>query len=134
VIEPAELAPRLHLHVAEALGVHEARMGVERGQHAVDRRLDQLGVVRHLDVIGADALEDVAEQIELAVGIRHGRDRLAHGHEPRLAVEGDGGDGAERRSEHQVTRLPDHPRTFSSFLPAHQGEGSMAVPSLRNST
>ena len=28
--EPAELAPGLHLHVAEALGVHVARMRVER--------------------------------------------------------------------------------------------------------
>jgi hypothetical protein len=40
--EAAELAARLHLHVAEALGVHVARMRVEPGEHAVDRRFDQL--------------------------------------------------------------------------------------------
>ena len=48
-------------------------MRVERGQHAVDRRLDQLRVVRLLDIVGADALEHVAEQIELAVGVGGGR-------------------------------------------------------------
>ena len=67
--EPAELAAGLHLHVAEALGVHVARMRVEPGQHAVDGRFDQLGVVRLLDVVGAHALEHVAEQIELPVGV-----------------------------------------------------------------
>ena len=67
--ETAELAARLHLHVAEALRVHVARMRIEPGEHAVDRLLDQLGVVRLLDVVGADALEHVAEQIELPIGV-----------------------------------------------------------------
>mgnify|MGYP006995074429 CR=1 FL=1 len=43
--EAAELAAGLHLHVAEALGVHVARMRIEAGQHARDRGFDQLGVV-----------------------------------------------------------------------------------------
>ena len=68
--EPAELAPGLHLHVAEALGVEVARMGIERGQHAVDRRFDQRLVAHVLDVVRAHALEHVAEQIELAIGFR----------------------------------------------------------------
>ncbi len=34
--EAAELAAGLHLHVAEALGIHVARMRIEGGQHAVD--------------------------------------------------------------------------------------------------
>ena len=67
--EPAELAAGLHLHVAEALRVHVARMRIEPGQHAVDRGFDQLAVVRLLDVVGAHALEHVAEQIELPVGV-----------------------------------------------------------------
>ena len=71
--EPAEFAAGLHLHVAEALGVHVARMRIEPGQHAVDRGFDQLGVVRLLDVVGAHALEHVAEQIELPVGVGHRR-------------------------------------------------------------
>ncbi len=52
------------------LRVHVARMRIETGEHAVDRRFDQLGVVRLLDIVGAHALEHVAEQIELAIGVR----------------------------------------------------------------
>src|SRR5438128_607713 len=47
--------------------------GIETVEHAVDRLLDQLGVIRLLDVVGAHALEHVAEQIELPVGVGGGR-------------------------------------------------------------
>ena len=67
--EPAELAAGLHLHVAEGLGVHVARMRVEPGQHAVDGSLDQLLVGLLLDRVGAHAFEHFAEQVELAIGI-----------------------------------------------------------------
>ena len=50
--EAAELAAGLHLHVAEALGIHVARMRIEAGQHAVDRGFDQLAVVGLLDIVG----------------------------------------------------------------------------------
>ena len=40
--EAAELAAGLHLHIAEALRIHVARMWIESGQHAVDCRFDQL--------------------------------------------------------------------------------------------
>src|SRR5690606_5302097 len=62
--EAAELAPRLHLHVAEALLVQIAGVGIERGEHAVDGRLDELFVRDLFDVIGADSLEDVAEKVQ----------------------------------------------------------------------
>ena len=68
--QAAELAARLHLHVAEAFRVHVARMGIERDEHTVDRRLDQLLVRDLVHIIGADALENVAEQVELPVGFR----------------------------------------------------------------
>jgi hypothetical protein len=42
-------------------------MRVERGEHAVDRGLDQLFGVDRLDILGADAFEDVAEQVELFI-------------------------------------------------------------------
>ena len=71
--EAAELASGLHLHVAEALGIHVARMRIESGQHAVDRRFDQLAVVGLFHVVGPHALEHVAEQAELAIGIGGGR-------------------------------------------------------------
>ena len=41
-------------------------------------------LVRHLDVVGADALENVAEQVELAIGVGRGGDRRAAGEEVRL--------------------------------------------------
>ena len=67
--EPAELALGGLLHVAPGLVVHVARMRVERGDHAVDRAFDQLGVVGLLDVVGPDPLEHLAEQIELRIGV-----------------------------------------------------------------
>ena len=42
-------------------------MRVERREHAVDRSLDQLSVIRLLDVIGAHALKHLSEEIELPV-------------------------------------------------------------------
>ena len=70
----AEFALRLNLHVLERLGVHVARMGVERREHAVDGGLDQLGLVGLFDVVAADLVEHVAEEIELAIGV--GRRRI----------------------------------------------------------
>src|SRR5204863_412375 len=47
-----------------------ARVRIERGHHAVDRTLDQLGIVGLFDIVGPDALEYLAKQIELRVSIR----------------------------------------------------------------
>ena len=60
--EAAELAARLLLHVAEALGVHVARMRIETASMPLMADFDQLAVVRLLDVVGAHPLEHVAEQ------------------------------------------------------------------------
>ncbi len=44
-------------------------MRVQVREHAFHGRLDQL-LVRHvLDIVGADSLEDVAEQLEHAIGV-----------------------------------------------------------------
>src|SRR5262249_25882659 len=48
--ETAELAARLHLHVAQAVRIHITRMRIEAGQHAVDRRFDELAVFRFFHV------------------------------------------------------------------------------------
>ncbi|MHC2394761.1 hypothetical protein ACVIHB_009617 [Bradyrhizobium liaoningense] len=86
--EAAELTAGLHLHVAEAFGVHVARMRIEAGEHAADGGFDQLGVIGLLDIIGAHALEDLAEQIELAIGVRGGGSRAgAHEHRAGLGHE-----------------------------------------------
>jgi hypothetical protein len=50
--EATELAASLRLYLAEAIWIHIARMWIEPGEHAVDRRFDELVVVRFLDVIG----------------------------------------------------------------------------------
>ena len=131
--EAAELAAGLHLHVAEALGVHVARMRIEAGQHAADGGFDQLAVVGLLDIVAADALEHVAEQIELAIGVR-GRGTRGRSHEHRTGLGHEqhhcrAGGGAEENQ----SRLAHHPRTFSPSFAAHHGPGSIGVPSLRNS-
>ncbi len=70
--EAAELALGIHLHFAEAVGIHVARMRIEPAEHAVDRTLDELGVFGLFDVIRAHPLEYVAEQAELPIHVLHG--------------------------------------------------------------
>jgi hypothetical protein len=119
--EAAELAARLHLHVAEALRIHVARMRVEPVEHPVDCRFDELGVVGLLDIMRAHPLENVAEQVELAIGVgwcgfrdgaRQHRGRLDRDHGERGA-----GQGPE---EHQGS-LTHHPRAFSLLLVVPSG-------------
>src|SRR5262249_35043913 len=117
---------------AEALGVHVARVRIEPGQHAVDRGFDELAVVRLLHVIRAYPLEHVAEQAELAVGIR------GRGLRAGAIKQNGGGRGGQRhghacpRTEKNQRSFAHHPRTLPSFA-AHQGPGSTGTPSLRNS-
>ena len=44
-------------------------MRVQRGQHAGDRRLDELAVVDLVNIAFAHALEDVAKQAKLTIGV-----------------------------------------------------------------
>ena len=132
--EPAELAAGLHLHVAEALRIHVARMRIEPGQHAVDRRFDQLAVVGLLDVVGAHPLEHVAEQVELPVGVRGGRLCARSDQHDVWLRRQEREPGTCDRTQENEGSFAHHPRTFSPSFVAHQGLGSMGVPSLRNST
>jgi hypothetical protein len=50
-------------------------MRIEAGQHAADRGLHKLAVIGLLDIVAAHPLEHVAEQIELAIGVRGRRTR-----------------------------------------------------------
>ena len=68
--EPAELALGLDLHIFEVLRAEIARMRVERRQHAIDRRFDQFFVGDLFDVVGANAFEHLAEQVQLPVCLR----------------------------------------------------------------
>ena len=131
--EPAEFAAGLHLHVAEALRIHVAGMRIEPGQHAVDRGFDQLAVVRLLDVIGAHALEHVAEQIELPVGVRGRRFGARTDEDHVWLCREQRHCRTSRRAEENECGLAHHPRTFSPSPAAHHGPGSTGIPSLRNS-
>ena len=131
--EAAELAAGLHLHVAEALGIHVARMRIEGGQHAVDGRFDQLGLFGLLDVIRSDLLEDVAEKAELPVRIGRGGDRARARQKAGLRHHGRAA-GADGRTENQKGQFAHYPRTFSLCDFAHQGPGSIEPPSFLNST
>jgi hypothetical protein len=42
-------------------------MRIERAQHAVDGILDELLLLDRLDIVAADALQHVAEQVELLI-------------------------------------------------------------------
>src|SRR6185295_7098126 len=120
-------------HVAEALRVHVARMRVEPVEHAVDRLLDQLGVVGLLDVVGAHALEHVSEKIELTIGVG-GRGFRAGAEKRQAGLRSGERDGhAGCRAEEDQGSLAYHPRTFSLSVAAHHGLGSTGAPSFRNS-
>ena len=108
-------------------------MGVERREHAVDGRLDQLRLFGFLDVIRPDLLEDVAEQRELPIGLGRSRDRARAREETGLS--GDRGrTRADERADQNERYFPHQPRTLPLGDLAHQGRGSTDPPSLRNST
>src|SRR6266498_2619017 len=131
----AELASGLHLHVAEALGIHVARMRIEPRQHAVDRRFDQLAVVGLFHIVRPHPFEHVAEQAELPIGIGGGR-LCARSIEHDAGLGGDQryGYAGGRTEENQGSFAHHHPRTFWPSFAAHHGPGSTGIPSLRNST
>ena len=93
----------------------------------------ELGVVGNLDVVGAHALEDVSEQVELVVGVAGrgvglaSREDLGLGH-------ADGGERADQDAGDEKCDLANHPPTFSALDAAHHGAGSMEAPSFLNST
>jgi len=61
------------LQLDELCALGEARMWVERGQHAIDRALDQRMVVDLVDVIFADLFEHAKEGFQLLLGVAFGR-------------------------------------------------------------
>ncbi|MGY4570613.1 hypothetical protein ACVWY5_003683 [Bradyrhizobium sp. USDA 3256] len=107
--EPAELAMRGLLHLRPALLVHVAGVRVERGDHAVDRALDELGVLGLLDVVGLDLLEHLAEQVELRIGVAV------------VGMRGGVGDGEQMRAlrrghEQGETRARDRPEQKANMF------------------
>jgi len=122
--ETAELTAGLHLHVAEAVRIHVTRMRIEAGQHAIDRRFDELAVVRFFDVIGAHALEHVAEQIKRPVSVRCCRPCGGTHQECVGLRQQQRRHDADQCTEENQGSFAHHPRTFSPSLVAHHGLGS----------
>jgi hypothetical protein len=95
-------------------------MRIEPGQHAVDRRFDELAVVRLFDIVRPHPLEHIAEQAQLPVGIGGGglcarpieRD-AGRGSDPRH------GYACRRTEEYQGSFAHHHPRTFWLSFAAH---------------
>src|SRR5208282_5584126 len=98
-------------------------------EHAVDGRFDQLGFIRLLDIVVANLVEHVAEQIELAIGV--GRGRVCGWADVRKRLwRSDRRRGSYNDAQSQVPCFPIHPRAFSMSDFAHHGPGSIAVPSF----
>ena len=80
-------------------------MRVERREHAVDGILDQLVVVRLLDIVGADARQHRAEQIEVLVELRIAFRRCVLGESHHGAGTAN---GQHEKPQKRVTDFPDH--------------------------
>src|SRR6185436_10732337 len=136
--ETTKLAARLNLHLLEALGIHVARMRIEAGEHAIDGVLDERLVFGHLDVVGADTIENIAEEIELLVCIGICGAGAVKGVPQQCSGYSAGGDQCNRPHELSVEPGLHQFMPFwllASFVPpTHHLVGSIAVPALRNST
>ena len=135
--EAAELAAHLRLQVAKILRIEIARVRIERAQHAVDGGLDELLVVRLLDIVGADTLQHLSEEIELAIdllllllwallALRGGRLRLSLRGVTRNQEPNQGCGGCRCNADTH------HPLTFSSRV-ANHGNGFIGWPLWRSS-
>ena len=89
-------------------GIQVGRMRIERGQHAVDGVLDQRLLVRRRHILRAHALEDVAEDRQLLVGLGARRVRRR----ARRAVDQAHGGRAHQRAGKQKRQFTYH---FLSF-------------------
>ena len=67
--QTAELALGLDPHVTEGVRVQIAGMGIQGRQHALNGELDQLLIGHVFDIVAADPLEDIAEELQLPIGV-----------------------------------------------------------------
>ena len=136
--EAAELAGGVFLHVGVVDRLQIAGVRIERGQHAVDRGVDQLLLVGRIDIFGADAVEHFAEQRQVGidlVGLRGAvrrrlgsvgaRCRRVGGEAPALRD-----DGARRpgRSEHDGRRDGSAEGRQAHQSSIHSGSGCRRCP------
>ena len=119
--EAAEFAAGLHLHVGEFLGVHVARVRVERADHAVDGRIDQFGVIDFAHIIGTHAFKGVTKEIEFAIGRQHIRCALRGGEQSNCT------DKSNRHANTGECELFHVPFAFPISALTH-GAGSTTLP------
>ena len=84
---------------------------LETKNHAVDRALDERGIIRLVHVVGADPFKDIAKKIELSVelGVRRGRRKRSRNVQKRC---GGRKAGHEQERPEREFRLAHHPCTF----------------------
>ena len=115
--EAAELALGLDAHVLGRFGIEVGGMRIERGQHAVDGVLDQRLLVGRRHILAAHALEYVAEDRQLLVGLgaRCVRGRAGH------AIDHAHGGRAHQRTGKQKRNLTNHFLSFQTSSPTTMG-------------
>src|SRR5262245_29397211 len=93
-------------------------MRIEPGQHAVDRRLDELAVIGLLHIVRPNPFEHIAEQAQLPVGIGGGRlCACPLEHDARLGCDQRYGHACRRTEENQGSFAHHHPRTSRRLRP-----------------
>ena len=100
-------------------------MGIKRLQHAVDGRFDQIALIDLFDILRANTLENVAEQVQLFI------DRCCA--LVFLCDQGAGNLQGQQRARQSATDCCNHKFFHSqlSFVAANHGAGSVGVvPSL----
>ena len=107
-------------------------MRIERGQHSVDGALDHLGLIRLFNVVGANFLEHVTEQIELTIRVGRRRESVRGRRQQDLRRKNRGA-RPERDAQRQIRNFANYPRAFSMFDFAHHGPGSIAASFFLNS-
>ena len=92
------------------------RVRVQRAQHAVDRRFDQLGLICFGDIVGLDPGQDIAEQFKLAESL--GPVFLA-------SFRGDrDSDGPDRKSNHRSDDIDTHASSRPLSAKVLSGDGT----------
>src|SRR5439155_5137533 len=129
----AEFAASLDLHVVEVLGVEIVGMRIERGQHAINRALDQRLVADIVNIIRPHELENVAEQVELLIRFRGVRRSGADILMQRKQKDRAGSRRDQPQSLHSRTLWPPSGSLRSTASGASHGWGSTGRPSRRNS-
>ena len=98
--EPAVVAAGLVAHLVEGGGIEITGVRIERGEHPVDGRLDQLLVVHRHHILLTHVGQHIAEQLQRLVGVGSGLAellvRIGGGAQGDRAAEREGGNADQK--------------------------------------